>query len=49
MEEQLSPRQGSLEAERDSMMGRAASGPSWEYLTVPESERLRLPQLGAEG
>ena len=30
-------------------MGRATSGPSWEYLTVPETERCRLPQLGAEG
>jgi hypothetical protein len=31
------------------MKGRAASGPSWEYLTVPETERFRLPQFGAEG
>jgi hypothetical protein len=45
----LSSRQGSLEAERDSIMGRAASGHTWEYLTVPETERFRLPQLGAEG
>jgi hypothetical protein len=30
-------------------MGRAASGLSWEYLTVPETEGFRLPQLGADG
>lgn len=45
----MSSRQGSLEAERESMMGRAASAFSWEYLTLPETERFRLPQLGAEG
>ena len=38
-----------LGAERDSMTGRAATIASWEYLTVPETERHRLPQLGAEG
>jgi hypothetical protein len=31
------------------MMGTAASAFSWEYLTLPEAERFRLPQLGAEG
>ena len=45
----MSSHQGSLEAETESMMGSAASGHSWEYLTVPETERFRLPQLGAEG
>ena len=30
-------------------MARAAPMTSWEYLTVPETERTRLPQLGAEG
>ncbi len=30
-------------------MGRAATVTSWEYLTIPETERHRLPQLGAEG
>jgi hypothetical protein len=30
-------------------MARAAPMTSWEYLTVPETERSRLPQLGAEG
>jgi hypothetical protein len=45
----LSSRQGSLEAERDSMMERAATVTSWEYLTVPETERQRLQQLGGEG
>ncbi len=45
----MSSRQGSLEAERDSKMERAAAGLSWEYLTLPETERFRLPQLGAEG
>ena len=30
-------------------MARAAPMTSWEYLTVPEAERSRLPQLGAEG
>ena len=49
MEEQLSSRQHSLGAEKDSMKGRATSDLSWKYLTVPETERIRLPQLGAEG
>ena len=31
------------------MMARAATITSWEYLTIPETERSRLPQLGAEG
>ena len=30
-------------------MGRAATITSWEYLAVPETERDRLPQLGADG
>jgi len=30
-------------------MGRPATTASWEYLTVPEAERHRLPQLGIEG
>jgi hypothetical protein len=30
-------------------MGRAGSSASWEYLTVPEAERHRLPLLGDEG
>ena len=30
-------------------MERAAPGSTWEYLTVPENEHFRLPQLGAEG
>ncbi len=30
-------------------MGRAATITTWEYLTVPEAERDRLPQLGLEG
>ena len=30
-------------------MPRAATITSWEYLTVPETERSCLPQLGAEG
>jgi hypothetical protein len=30
-------------------MGSAATITSWEYLTVPETERHRLPRLGAEG
>ena len=30
-------------------MGRAATTKTWEYLTVPETERHRLPQLGMEG
>ena len=30
-------------------MARAATITSWEYLTVPETERNRLPQLGADG
>jgi hypothetical protein len=30
-------------------MARAATITSWEYLTLPETERSRLPQLGAEG
>ena len=30
-------------------MARAAPITSWEYLTIPETERSRLPQLGAEG
>jgi hypothetical protein len=30
-------------------MGRAATTATWEYLTVPESERDRLDQLGIEG
>jgi hypothetical protein len=45
----VSSRQGSLEAERDVTMGRAVTITSWEYLTVPETERHRLPQLGSEG
>lgn len=45
----MSSRQGSLAAERDFAMGRAATITSWEYLTVPETERHRLPRLGAEG
>ena len=45
----MSSHQDSLEDEMESMMRRAASGHSWEYLTVPETERFRLPQLGAEG
>jgi hypothetical protein len=49
MEEQVSSRQGRLEAERGSTMGRAATIASWEYLTIPETERQRLPQLGVEG
>ena len=49
MEEQVSSRQGRLEAERDSTMGRAATIASWEYLTVPETEGHHLPQLGVEG
>jgi hypothetical protein len=49
MEEQVSSRQGSLEADWDVTMGRAATITSWEYLTLPETERHRLPRLGAEG
>jgi hypothetical protein len=49
MEEQVSSRQCRLEAERDSAMRRAATIVSWEYLTIPETERQRLPQLGVEG
>ena len=45
----MSSRQGCLEAERDCTMGRAETVTGWEYLTVPESERNRLPKLGAEG
>ncbi len=30
-------------------MARAATIPTWEYLTLPETERDRLPQLGMEG
>jgi hypothetical protein len=30
-------------------MARAAPMTSWEYLTIPETERSRLSQLGAEG
>jgi hypothetical protein len=30
-------------------MGRAATTTTWEYLTVPEAERDRLPQLGMDG
>ena len=45
----MSSRQGSLKAERVSTMGRAATITSWEYLTLPETERAHLPQLGSEG
>ena len=30
-------------------MSRATTIPSWEYPTLPETERDRLPQLGMEG
>ena len=30
-------------------MGRQATAANWEYLTLPEAERHRLPQLGMEG
>jgi hypothetical protein len=30
-------------------MARAATTATWEYLTLPETERDRLPQLGMEG
>ena len=30
-------------------MGRAAMTAVWEYLTLPETERHRLPHLGMEG
>jgi hypothetical protein len=30
-------------------MGRAATIAAWEYLTVPETERDRLADLGMEG
>jgi hypothetical protein len=30
-------------------MGRAATSAIWEYLTLPEAERDRLPNLGMEG
>ena len=30
-------------------MGRAAATATWEYLTVPETERDRLAHLGREG
>jgi hypothetical protein len=30
-------------------MGRAATTINWEYLTVPETERNRLADLGREG
>ena len=30
-------------------MGRAAAATTWEYLTVPETERDRLADLGREG
>lgn len=30
-------------------MGRAAMTAAWEYLTLPETERHRLPHLGMEG
>ena len=45
----MSSRQGSLEAERDCMMGKPATATGWEYLTVPETERQCLQQLGVEG
>jgi hypothetical protein len=45
----LSSRQGSLGAERDCMMGNPERVTGWEYLTVPETERQCLQQLGAEG
>jgi hypothetical protein len=45
----LSSHQGSPEDETESMMGRAASGLGWEYLTVPETERFQLPRLGEDG
>jgi hypothetical protein len=30
-------------------MARAATTATWEYLTLPETERDRLPSLGVEG
>ncbi len=30
-------------------MGRSATAATWEYLTLSEAERDRLPQLGMEG
>jgi hypothetical protein len=30
-------------------MGRAATNATWEYLTLPETERHRLTHLGTEG
>jgi hypothetical protein len=30
-------------------MARATTIPTWEYLTLPETERDRLPNLGIEG
>ena len=30
-------------------MARATAIPTWEYLTLPETERDRLPNLGIEG
>jgi hypothetical protein len=33
----------------DEQMGRAVTTTTWEYLTVPETERDRLAHLGMEG
>jgi hypothetical protein len=38
-----------MKSERASTMGGATTISSWEYLTIPETERYRLPELGVEG